>query len=139
MQKKSLMMMALFIGLALVFTGCAGGVTGFLPSSGEGLLPGDVVSVELTNLNGEPVRELGPAEVEAIVAALNQAKEDESPYIMMIAGYTMTITLTEGEIRLTSYGSETNVVATFVTGENTTTKHLVCPQIAQILTEDLGK
>lgn len=139
MKNKSLMMMALFISLALVFSGCAGGIAGILPFPGQSLQPGDVVSIELTDLNGDKVRELEPAEIEEVLAGLNKAEEDDAPHIMMLAGYTMTIQLKDGEIRLTSYGSETHVVATFVTGEKAVTKHLVCPEVAKILTEDLGK
>lgn len=139
MKKKILATIALLIGLSLVFTGCVGGSMGTIAWLGQGLEADDIEAIQLTDLNGDLVRELDPSEYEIIVKGINNAKEDESPYIMMLAGYTMTVKLADGEIRFTSYGSETNVVASFAIGEKTNSKHLVCPEIAQILIEDLDR
>jgi hypothetical protein len=139
MKKKTLATIALLIGLSLVFTGCVGGSMGTIAWLGQGLEADDIEAIQLTDLNGDLVRELDPSEYEIIVKGINNAKEDESPYIMMLAGYTMTVKLADGEIRFTSYGSETNVVAAIAIGKETKSKHLVCPEIAQILIEDLDK
>ncbi|NLC76867.1 MAG: hypothetical protein GX750_04525 [Clostridia bacterium] len=134
---KKICVIALLLSLSLVFAGCAGSSVGTISWLGQGLEAGHIEAIQLTDLNGDLVRELDPSEYEAIVQAINNAKEDESPYILMLAGYIMTVKLPDGEIRFTSYGSETNVVAAVTVGEETKSKHLVCPEIAQILIEDL--
>lgn len=95
--------------------------------------PRVVKVIELYSLDGEKIKDFPLDEIYRIVEALNNSKVDERPYIEMITGNTMEIKMSHITIRFTSYGSETNVVATLEKIDGTSTKHLYCPEIAKIL------
>ncbi|HAA25259.1 MAG TPA: hypothetical protein DCE11_03955 [Ruminiclostridium sp.] len=114
-----------------------------IPSVGAAIFPDDITDITLYNLMGEEVKTYDPEEYPLIVEAFNNATVDDSFYIMMITGNRLTISLIGGAaIEITSYGSETNVVATINSQEadgEVKTLHLICPEIAQILLENVSE
>lgn len=99
----------------------------------------DITDITLYNLMGEKVRTYSPEDYPIIVEAFNNARIDDSFYIMMITGNKLVIGLTDGVIiEMTSYGSETNIVAAISSQEadgEFKSLHLICPEIAKILLE----
>lgn len=96
-----------------------------------------VKSMELFNLDQKKIKDFSGQEMDKIMNSFNEATLDQNPFIEMITGGMLKVTLTDGRIiTFTSYGSKTNVVATFKTGEKYQTYHLVAPEIAQILIEE---
>lgn len=95
----------------------------------------DMIStMELFDLNDEKVRDVTAAERDRIIKSLTDVVIDDNPYILMITGNILKVTLQDGTIiRFTSYGSDTNVIATFEAAEEQGTYHLVAPVIAKIL------
>lgn len=112
-----------------------------VPTVGAAIFPDDITDMTLYNLMGETVKTYAPEEYPSIVEAFNNAKVDDSFYIMMITGNKLTIGLIGGaSIEITSYGSETNIVATINSQEaegEVKSLHLICPEIAQILLEEV--
>jgi hypothetical protein len=112
-----------------------------VPSVGAAIFPDDITDITLYNLMGETVKTYAPEEYPLIVEAFNNARVDDSFYIMMITGNKLTIGLIGGaSIEMTSYGSETNIVATINSQEaegEVKSLHLICPEIAQILLEEV--
>ena len=112
-----------------------------VPTVGAAIFPDDITDMTLYNLMGETVKTYAPEEYPSIVEAFNNAKVDDSFYIMMITGNKLTIGLIGGaSIEMTSYGSETNIVATINSQEaegEVKSLHLICPEIAQILLEEV--
>jgi len=106
-------------------------------SIGAAIFPEDITDITLYSLMGEKIKTYAPEEYGPIVEAFNNAKIDDSFYIMMLAGNRLTISLIGGaSIEITSYGSETNIVASISSQEPENvvrSLHLVCPEIAQIL------
>jgi len=103
----------------------------------------DITDMTLYNLMGEKVKTYAPEEYPAIVEAFNNAVIDDSFYIMMLAGNRLVISLTDGTvIEMTSYGSETNIVAAINSQEadgEFKSLHLICPEIAKILLENISE
>lgn len=93
----------------------------------------DVKSIKLIDLDGNPVeREFTEEDMKVIVGDFNASMIDDTSYIMMIAGNTMIIALNDGsEIRITSYGQETRIIATV----KDQTYHLFSAEIGKILLE----
>jgi hypothetical protein len=112
-----------------------------VPTVGAAIFPDDITDITLYNLMGETVKTYAPEEYPLIVEAFNNARVDDSFYIMMITGNKLTIGLIGGaSIEMTSYGSETNIVATINSQEaegEVKSLHLICPEIAQILLEEV--
>lgn len=99
--------------------------------------PEDVKKIELLSLEGYKVKEFDDdKEIEKLIDSFNNSKVDERAFIEMIAGNTMMIETRDFNIRITSYGSDTNVVATMEKDELYYTKHLICPEIAKLLLEE---
>lgn len=93
-----------------------------------------VKSMELYSIDQEKLRACSEAELSAVMESFNQATIDQNFYIQMIAGRVLKVSLNDGrEISFTSYGSKTNVVASFQLGAEATTYHLVAPAIAELL------
>ncbi|MDF2845279.1 MAG: hypothetical protein K0R00_3705 [Herbinix sp.] len=93
-----------------------------------------ITKMELFSLEQVKVRDLIDKEKETIMQAFNGATIDTNFYIEMITGNTLKITTTAGyTITFTSYGSESNVVATIAYNNDTRTFHLVAPAIAKLL------
>ena len=110
-------------------------------TAGAAISPENITDITLYNLMGEKVKTYAPEEYPLIVEAFNNARVDDSFYIMMITGNKLTIGLIGGaSIEMTSYGSETNIVATINSQEaegEVKSLHLICPEIAQILLEEV--
>ena len=110
-------------------------------TAGAAISPENITDITLYNLMGEKVKTYAPEEYPLIVEAFNNARIDDSFYIMMITGNKLTISLIDGTvIEMTSYGSETNIVATLISQEadgEVKSLHLICPEIAQILLEEV--
>lgn len=106
---------------------------------GEAIVPEEIAGIALYNLNDEQVKTYTPEEFAAVAQAFNSAEIDDSFYIMMITGNKLSITLMDGTaIHMTSYGSDTNLVATKLGPDGQAdTWHLVCPEIAGILLKTL--
>jgi hypothetical protein len=94
----------------------------------------DILSVELFDITGNKIKEID--DFYQIAGYYNTAKITHDPYILMLAGNMMKITLKNGSLNFTSYGSPKNVVASgIIDGENYSF-HLISPNIAELL---LGK
>jgi hypothetical protein len=110
---------------------------------GAAIFPDDITDITLYDLMGERVKTYAPEEYPLIVEAYNNARIDDSFYIMMITGNRLTISLIGGAaVEMTSYGSETNIVAAISSQEadsEVKTLHLICPEIAQILSENVSE
>jgi hypothetical protein len=110
---------------------------------GAAIFPDDITDITLYDLMGERVKTYAPEEYPLIVEAYNNARIDDSFYIMMITGNRLTISLIGGAaVEMTSYGSETNIVAAISSQEadsEVKTLHLICPEIAQILSEGVNE
>lgn len=110
-------------------------------TAGAAISPENITDITLYNLMGEKVKTYAPEEYPLIVEAFNNARIDDSFYIMVITGNKLTISLIDGTvIEMTSYGSETNIVATLISQEadgEVKSLHLICPEIAQILLEEV--
>jgi len=91
-----------------------------------------ILSITLKDLEGNVVdRSFSDEEVASIETAFNESFIMDTAYIEMIAGYTMTIALENGEeVFITSYGDEAFIVARVGEGE---TYHLGCEVIGKIL------
>jgi len=102
----------------------------------------DIAEITLKNLDGETVKNYPADEFAHFAEAFNNSVTDDSFYIMMITGNQLTITMKDGTIiNMTSYGSETNIVAAITSPDGSVQSlHLVCPEIAAILlgTEPAG-
>ncbi len=86
------------------------------------------------DLDGKTVeRTFTAEELQAIETAFNESYIMDTAYIEMLAGYTMTIALENGEeVFITSYGDPVFIVARIGEGQ---TYHLGCEAIATILLE----
>lgn len=94
----------------------------------------DVLSMELYSLDQTKIKTFAVDEISTIIDAYNNAQVDDSPFIEMLAGNRMSITLkNDASIGITSYGSKTHIVAAEVVNGIYTTYHLACPGIASIL------
>lgn len=94
----------------------------------------DVTSIMLRDLYGEKLKDYNRDEIKEIVGYYNASQAADDPYIMMLAGNSMLITMTSGDtILLTSYGSKENIVANFTTKAGGKNYHLICPEIAKML------
>lgn len=113
-----------------------------ISSVNAAVFPDDITDMALYSLTGERIKTYDPQEYPSIVEAFNNARIDDSFYIMMIAGNKLVIGLIGGAaIEITSYGSETNIVATMYSQEadsEVKTLHLICPEIAEILLEGIA-
>jgi hypothetical protein len=93
-----------------------------------------VTKMELIDLDQVKIRDITGTESEAIMKSFNEATLDPNFYIDMIAGSILKVTINDGTIvSFTSYGSDTNVIASFVKNGETRTFHLVAPVIAKTL------
>jgi hypothetical protein len=93
-----------------------------------------VAKMELYDLDQVKLRDITGDEKDKIMQSFNEATIDQNPYIEMIAGNMLKVTLNDGYvITFTSYGSETNVIANFNKDGETRTFHLVAPVIAKML------
>lgn len=97
--------------------------------------PEKVKTIELFSLEGSKIKEFKDKEIDNIVKSFNESKVDNRAYIEMIAGNNMVIETKDFKIRITSYGSDRNIVASKEEAGIYTTKHLVCPKIAELLLE----
>lgn len=92
----------------------------------------NIKNIELYDLEGNLILTFEADEANSIIAAYNSSMIDDTGYIEMITGSRMVINFNDGKtINLTSYGSETHVVAG---GENFS-HHLISPALAKILLE----
>lgn len=113
----------------------------FTPKTGENIevtiSPEDILDITLFDLMGEKVKVYKQDEFANIAEAFNNAKVDDSFYIMMITGNRMVVTMKDSTtIQMTSYGSKTNIVAVMLDPNGEATNwHLICPYIAKILLE----
>jgi hypothetical protein len=90
--------------------------------------------MELYDLDQVKLRDITGDEKDKIMQSFNEATIDQNPYIEMIAGNMLKVTMNDGYvITFTSYGSETNVIANFNKDGETRTFHLVAPVIAKTL------
>lgn len=94
-----------------------------------------IVSITLRDLEGNIVeKSFSSSEIEAIKTAFNESYIMDTAYIEMIAGLTMTITLSDGrDVFIHSYGDENFIVARIGEGE---TYHLGCDVIGKILLDN---
>lgn len=96
----------------------------------------DIKSIELLNMMEEKIKEYDEFERLQIINNLNNSKIDDSMYIMVIVGNTMAINLKDdSSIRITSYGSDTNIIASGELDGEPYMYHLICPEIAKMLLE----
>jgi len=103
-------------------------------SIGASISSKDVKSAELYNLENEKLRDLAKDELENVIESFNNSIISNDPYILMLAGNTLSISLNDGsKISFTSYGSKTNVIATIIKNDINNSYHIVCPEIAAIL------
>ncbi len=95
-----------------------------------------IKSITLKDIDGNVVeRSFSADEMTAIETAFNESYIMDTAYIEMLAGYTMTINLENGEeVFITSYGDPVFIVARVGDGD---TYHLGCETIATILLEGL--
>ena len=128
----SLVVMAYVILSLVLVTGCS--LTNTVAGTGKALKPEDIKSVQLYNLEQNLIKDYDYREIKEIIDIYNNSRIDNSAYIEMITGNTMIITLkNDSVVRLTSYGSDKNIVASGETNGEYYSFHLVCPQIARIL------
>lgn len=105
-----------------------------IKSIGAAISADDVKSVGLFNLMGEKLKDYNMEEIKKITELYNNSTIDNRPYIEMLAGNSLSLTLKNGDkITFTSYGSKTNIIATVSVNQSVKTYHLVCPEIACIL------
>lgn len=98
------------------------------------IAPDSIKTVELFSIDDEKIRDCSPEEITTVVTTFNNAKITEGPYIQMIAGSVLKLTLKDGKtIRLSSYGSKTNLIAAIQEGERQNTNHLISPTLAELL------
>lgn len=95
--------------------------------------PEEVKTIELFSLEGEKIMQFKDDDIKDIVKSFNKSKVDNRAYIEMLVGNSMVIQTKDCKIRITSYGSDTNIVASREKDGRYTTKHLVCPEIAELL------
>jgi hypothetical protein len=110
-----------------------------IKSVGAAISPEDITDISLYNLMDEKIKTYAREEYAAIAEAFNNARIDDSFYIMILAGNKLTISLKDGTtIQITSYGSETNIVA-IKSGPDGKAQswHLICPEIAKILLSEI--
>ncbi|MDF2542936.1 MAG: hypothetical protein K0S47_2654 [Herbinix sp.] len=94
----------------------------------------NISKIELFNLDQVKVRDITGNEKDDILKSFNEATIDQNAYIEMIAGNIMKVTLNDGSfITFTSYGSQTNVIASYTKCDKTESLHLVAPVIAKTL------
>ena len=96
-----------------------------------------IKSITLKDIDGNVVeRSFSADEMTAIETAFNESYIMDTAYIEMLAGYTMTINLENGEeVFITSYGDPVFIVARVGDGD---TYHLGCETIATILLEGMN-
>lgn len=96
-----------------------------------------IKSITLKDIDGNVVeRSFSADEMTAIETAFNESYIMDTAYIEMLAGYTMTISLENGEeVFITSYGDPVFIVARVGDGD---TYHLGCETIATILLEGMN-
>ena len=98
------------------------------------LAQGNVKAMELYDLNGVKQKDITGSEKDEIINSFNQAVIDPNPYIEMITGKLLKVTTTDGYlITFSSYGSETNLIASLQKDGNTKTYHLTTPGIAKYI------
>lgn len=89
-----------------------------------------IKTIELYDLEGNLILAFKEEEVKDIVAAFNNSLIDDTSYIEMITGSRMVISFNDDTtISLTSYGSDTHVVA----GGERFNAHLISPELAKLL------
>jgi hypothetical protein len=93
-----------------------------------------VSKMELYSLDNVKIKDITGSDKEAIMSSFTESIIDPNPYVKMIAGNVLKVTMNDGYIlTFTSYGSKTNVIVNFNKGDDTRTYHLVAPAIAEIL------
>jgi hypothetical protein len=93
-----------------------------------------VTKMELFNLDQVKLRDITGSEKDEIMKSFNEATLNQNPYIEMIAGNILKVTINDGTVlTFTSYGSETNVIVNFEKDGEVRTFHLVAPVIAKTL------
>ncbi len=93
-----------------------------------------VKTMELYDLNQVKLRDLNGTERDEIMQAFNNATIDPNPYIKMIAGKVLKVTTTDGyQMTFSSYGSETNVIASLEKDGTAKAYHLLAPGIAKYI------
>lgn len=94
----------------------------------------DVKSIEMFDLDNKPIdMQYDKTGIKDIVTAYNDSTITYDPYVMMISGKQMRITLKDDTlINIHSYGSKTHVVAS---GEKIS-YHLNSPEIAEMLLDE---
>lgn len=94
-----------------------------------------IKTIEMFDIDGNKVEKtFSEDEILSIGTAYNESMINDISYIQMIAGYSMDVTLDDGQIlHFTSYGDENNVIAT----TNDITYHLICPEIGKILLTEI--
>ncbi len=93
-----------------------------------------VSKMELYSLDNVKIKDITGSDSKAIMASFTESIIDPNPYVKMIAGNVLKVTMKDGYIlTFTSYGSKTNVIVNFVKDDDARTYHLVAPAIAEIL------
>jgi hypothetical protein len=93
-----------------------------------------VTKMELYNLDQVKLRDITGVEKDEIMQAFNNATVDFNPYIKMIAGKILKVATTDGYlITFSSYGSETNVIASLEKNGVAKSFHLLAPGIAKYI------
>lgn len=98
--------------------------------------PEKVKTIELFSPEGNKIKTFKESEIDNIVKSFNESKVDNRAYIMKITGNSMLIETKDFRIRIISYGSDTNIVASKEENGTYTTKHLICPKIAELLLKE---
>ncbi len=93
-----------------------------------------VKTMELYDLNQVKLRDIVGSEKDEIMQSFNNATIDLNPYIRMIAGKILKVTTTDGYLMtFSSYGSETNVIASLEKNGVAKSYHLLAPGIAKYI------
>lgn len=93
-----------------------------------------VTKMELYNLDQVKLRDITGTEKDDIMKSFNEATINPNPYIKMIAGNVLKVTINDGYVlTFTSYGSDTNVIVNFEKDGEARTFHLTAPVIAKTL------
>lgn len=96
-----------------------------------------VKEMALYTLAGEKIKTFTRAEIEEIVADLNNSPTFTGFYIMMLVGNSITITMENGDtIQVTSFGSPDYVVLSGEVDGKTLSACLVAPEVGKILLSD---
>ena len=93
-----------------------------------------VSKMELYSLDNVKIKDITGSDSKGIISSFTESIIDPNPYVEMIAGNVLKVTMNDGYIlTFTSYGSKTNVIVKFEKDDDSRTYHLVAPTIAELL------